>query len=248
MDRKEFVDYTKRFLEKKINSLTPRELEVCIHGVVESVLQVIESGEAVRLPPFGTFYPRMVFRPGTRELSSVRVGFNPFTKANQRVSGKIHKLAAFRGQSKSTANPSVEGEGGEEPFYFVEGDEKLYNLSELSRLTNLSYPTTRKYVQENADKIPYRMTATGKKYLPEAVDILLSLRKREPLQREDDGYYTLTDISKHTNISTVTLTSYLERYKLEPAKVDGRGRAFYDAAFLAKVAEIRRTNREQWGS
>lgn len=226
MDRKSFIEMTKEYLEAKVlDSVKPKDLEICLYGLVECLIRVVESGDEVRLTPFGTFFPRIIYKPGTKDLVSARVGFSPFAKANSRIYDRLRKLAAFR-------RPPAE---------------HLYNLSEISRLASLSYPTTRKYVNANLDKIAYVDTELGRRYPLSAVDFLNSVRNRPVPEKEDTGLYSLTEVAKRTEISTVTLTSYFKRYNLEPTIVEN-GRALFDKAFVDRVAEIRKTNRAAWGS
>jgi hypothetical protein len=239
LDRKVFADYVVDYLDKKNCSTSNKDVQTILNGLIECILQVVESGDEVRTP-VGTFFPRVVLKHGTRDIGSVKLGFTAFSKANERITSKVKNLAAYR------LLPKISDEPGE--VAAVQEEPRLYNLSEISRLANLSYPTTRKYVLDNPDKIPCKQTGTSKKYPIVVVDIILAMCKKKNVYRKDyDGLYTLTDIAKRTNISTVTLSSYLTRYSLGPAKVEN-GRALYDEAFLQKVSQIRSTNKELWGS
>lgn len=59
----------------------------------------------------------------------------------------------------------------------------LLTLTQIGKLTGISYPTLLRYVRMHLAKIPHKGSGRARRYLPEAVDIFTALRQNSPRGR-----------------------------------------------------------------
>ncbi|MDX1502054.1 MAG: MerR family transcriptional regulator [Thermoanaerobaculia bacterium] len=71
------------------------------------------------------------------------------------------------GSKRSPGGKKASGSGG---------DSGLLSLSEISRVTGISYPTLSKYVKQHLSRIPHEGTGRKRRYHPEAVDVFREIR------------------------------------------------------------------------
>lgn len=62
--------------------------------------------------------------------------------------------------------------------------EDLLTLTQISKLTGVSYPTLLRYVKTNLDEIPHKGTGRARRFKPEAVSVFKSLRERSKRGRK----------------------------------------------------------------
>lgn len=245
MEKREFVEFVCGLIEPKIHGkLKPKEVEAILSGLIEGIVRVVESGDQVRISGFGSFFPRAVTKAGTTQLVSARIGFNPFVGVNHRIEKKIKSLALYR--TGLLSNIRMIAEGGKTRARDEEGRE-LFNLSEIARMSGLSYPTAAKYLGAAGDKVEVHETPNGNKLYPaSAAQVLMDMTKRKVRKEVEKPFYTLTEVSRITGITTVTLYSYLKRYELKASETRGK-RSLYNHEFVQKVLSIRQENQERWG-
>jgi len=62
-------------------------------------------------------------------------------------------------------------------------DEGLLTLTQIGKLTGISYPTLLRYVRLHLDEIPHEGTGRSRRYKPEAVEVFKRLRSESPRGR-----------------------------------------------------------------
>lgn len=135
-------------------------------------------------------------------------------------------------------------------------NEKLYTLTEVSKLTNISMPTLQRYKKHFQDRIPSRGTGRTQRYPEESLEIFRELKKENMKRRgrprknasaddrpktvrrtptkisrvsseEGDKLLTLKEIGEQTNISYPTLLRYVKSNLARiPHVGEGRNRKY----------------------
>jgi len=100
--------------------------------------------------------------------------FRQLKKENIRKRGRPRKNAAKSASAKratgSKRGRKAESEGGEKPT------EGLLTLTQISKMTGISYPTLLRYVKTHLKDIPHKGTGRARRYLPDAVEVFQKLR------------------------------------------------------------------------
>jgi predicted DNA-binding transcriptional regulator AlpA len=100
--------------------------------------------------------------------------FRQLKKENIRKRGRPRKNAAKAASAKratgSKRGRKADAEGGEKPT------EGLLTLTQISKMTGISYPTLLRYVKTHLKDIPHKGTGRARRYLPDAVDVFKKLR------------------------------------------------------------------------
>lgn len=60
----------------------------------------------------------------------------------------------------------------------AQGKDELLTLTQISKITGISYPTLLRYVKSHLDKIPHKGTGRARRYKPEAVEVFKHLRSQ----------------------------------------------------------------------
>jgi cell division protein FtsB len=58
----------------------------------------------------------------------------------------------------------------------AKGSDDLLTLTQISKMTNISYPTLLRYVKTHLREIPHKGSGRARRFLPEAVDVFQNLR------------------------------------------------------------------------
>ena len=140
-----------------------------------------------------------------------------------------------------------------------EEDEKLYTLTEVADMANVSMPTAQRYKKNYQGRIPSVGKGRSQRYPEEAVEVFEEIKKenvkrrgRPPKKKKDTGtgkakkaktekkakgeedgqeLLTLTRIAELTDISYPTLSRYVKLYKDRiPFKGKGRKRRYHPEA------------------
>ncbi len=62
--------------------------------------------------------------------------------------------------------------------------EQLLTLTEIGKLTKISYPTLLRYVKNSLRKIPHKGTGRSRRFLPDAVEVFTNLRQTSKVGRK----------------------------------------------------------------
>ncbi len=99
-----------------------------------------------------------------RELKKENIGRRGRPRKNPAAPAKakpVARKAAKRGKAKSAPK----------------AQEGLLTLTQVGKLTGISYPTLLRYVSMHLKKLPHKGTGRARRFLPEAVDVFKSIRE-----------------------------------------------------------------------
>lgn len=102
--------------------------------------------------------------------------FRELKKENIGKRGRPRKNATPVSPSKPTRTRRTK-KASSEAAASKKGDE-LLTLTQVSKLTGISYPTLLRYVKTNIKQIPHKGAGRNRRFLPEAVGVFKTLRER----------------------------------------------------------------------
>jgi len=91
--------------------------------------------------------------------------------AAKKAAAPAKKAAAPKKKAAAAAAPKKAGE-------------ELLTLTQVSKLTNVSYPTLLRYVKNNLKQIPHKGTGRSRRFLPGAVEVFKELRQQSKVGRK----------------------------------------------------------------
>jgi len=253
MEKKNFLSLLKQYLEDGMpgvlsNNISIKDVDKLLAITISTILRVISDGDEVRLSPFGIFFPKLIQKDG--DLIAIKLGFSAFSKINEDLESRFSKeLKVEIGKAK------IFSAGGSYRMKNNDGQE-LFNLTEIARMAGISPPTAYKYAEKYKSLIDVHVVdnGTGKKFLPEVAEIFASIRKRHSPSKPKKnmpptGCYSLSQVSRITNISMVTLYKYLRRYQTEVYPIiDNDGKRWYTEEMLQNFIRIKERNVDAWSN
>ncbi len=94
------------------------------------------------------------------------------------------KAAAKRATAKPAAAKRGRKPAAKQPGEKASSSEELLTLTQVSKLTGVSYPTLLRYVKTNLAKIPHKGTGRARRFKPAAVAVFKSLREKSKRGRK----------------------------------------------------------------
>lgn len=246
MDRKEFIRFAQKTIDKRYfevigRSLRPKEVEVCLMGLLESILQVLESGDEVRLIPFGVLYPRVICREG--QVVSAKIAFSPFVESNDRLVRCLQKLPIFSQPDDSSirVTNAVAADGTQHLRIYDERGRELYSVTDIAKMLNLSTSTVYKSIERLGSQVETVENNTAKKYPRATVDLLRGPKKKSRRTKTPpEGMYTLEETSRRVGVSNVTIYEYKRKFPNDLVAHEQGVSKFYDENFIRKALLVKK--------
>ena len=114
--------------------------------------------------------------------------FLELKKENIGRRGRPRKSAAAAPGAKASQKPKSSKRGRRPAAKKVDAKassaESLLTLTQISKLTGVSYPTLLRYVKTNISDIPHKGTGRARRFMPDAVSVFKSLRERSKRGRK----------------------------------------------------------------
>ena len=114
--------------------------------------------------------------------------FLELKKENIGRRGRPRKSATAAAGKKASQKPRGSKRGrksaAKQTTAKAQSAEDLLTLTQISKLTGVSYPTLLRYVKTNLDDIPHKGTGRARRFKPEAVGVFKSLRQRSKRGRK----------------------------------------------------------------
>lgn len=117
-----------------------------------------------------------------RELKKENIGKRGRPRKNAAPAGPSKPARARRAKKASPAAAAAPPKGGDE----------LLTLTQVSKLTGISYPTLLRYVKTNIKQIPHKGAGRNRRFLPDAVGVFKTLRERSRRGRKSGTSKTKT--------------------------------------------------------
>lgn len=161
-----------------------------------------------------------------RELKKENIGRRgrPRKTESAKKTRKPRATKSSRGAKKTTAAKKSDTEG-------------LLTLTQIGKMTNISYPTLLRYVKTSLDEIPHRGTGRARRFLPEAVDVFKRLRSESKRGRQRKG---TAGKAKSTGTKSKTKTTGQKGRKTATAK----STASIPSDLLGRIKSLEKANKD----
>ncbi len=107
------------------------------------------------------------------ELKKENIGRRGRPRKNAPPAPTVAKSAKKRGRK-----PAAKKAAAKKPAAKAKSAEGLLTLTQVSKITKISYPTLLRYVKTNLKSIPHKGTGRARRFKPEAVAVFKDLRSR----------------------------------------------------------------------
>ena len=177
--------------------------------------------------------------------------FRELKKENIGRRGRPRKTEAAKSarKSRSTSSPktrrTTKKAAAKAPAKETEAandKSELLTLTQIGKLTGISYPTLLRYVKTNLEEIPHKGTGRARRFLPEAVDVFKKLRGESRRGRQPSKAKASDSATKKTAAKTKAKAPARRSRKSKAA--DAGATATVPAEVFDRLKALERANKD----